>query len=210
MPTDRKLVLLSSIAAVVVLVGGWMALRPAGGADGFQQCQRSNVQGGMESFGTSFVLTNQDGDRVTDAQVFTKPTLVYFGYTFCPDICPMDTARNATAVDILSDGGVDSQSVFITVDPARDTPEVLRDFADAIDPEMIGLTGTQEEIDAVSKGWRNYYKLMNQEDQEYYLVDHLANTYLVLPETGTVEFFPRDVSAEEVASRTDCFVDAAS
>ena len=209
MQTDRKLIIVSTLAAAALLVGGWMMMRPSGAA-GFQQCLKSNVQGGMDSFGTSFVLTNQDGNRVTDAQVFTKPSLLYFGYTFCPDICPMDAARNAAAVDILSEEGLDTQSVFITVDPARDDPQALRDFADAISPQMIGLTGTPEETDAASKGWRNYYKLQDSEGSDYYLVDHLANTYLILPEAGTVEFFTRDVAAEEIADRTRCFIDATS
>ncbi|MCQ0969189.1 SCO family protein (plasmid) [Paracoccus sp. TK19116] len=209
MAQTRTLILTSTLAAAVLLVGGWLVIRPSG-TDGFQQCMRSNVQGGMDSFGTSFTLTNQDGERVTDAEVFSQPSLLYFGYTFCPDVCPMDTARNAAAVDILQERGLNAQSVFVTVDPACDTPEALSEFADAVAPDMIGLTGSQAEIDAVSKGWRNYYKLLNEDDADYYLVDHLANSYLILPKQGTVEFFPRDVSADEMAERSACFIDAAA
>lgn len=210
MTFDRKLLLGGVTAAVALLaVGGWWMSR-VDAANPFAQCQKSVVSGGMESFGGAFTLTNGAGQRVTDAQVFDKPSLLYFGYTFCPDVCPMDSARNAAAVDLMAEEGVDVQTVFVTVDPARDTPEVVAEFTQQFSPEMIGLTGSVEEIDAVSKAWRNYYKLQNQEDQDYYLVDHMANTYLVLPQQGTVEFFGRDVSPEEMADRTACFVNAAS
>jgi protein SCO1/2 len=75
---------------------------------------------------------------------------------------------------------------------------------------MIGLTGTPEEIDAVSKSWRNFYRLNDQDDPENYLVDHMTNTYLVMPGAGTVEFFGRDVPPVELADRTACFINATS
>lgn len=209
---DRKLLLTATAAAALLLaVGGWWLTKGSQSqVQGFAQCQKSVVSGGMESFGTSFTLTDQTGTRVTDAQVFSKPSLLYFGYTFCPDVCPLDSQRNAEAADLLAEQGVDVQPVFITVDPARDTPEVVSDFTSLFSPNMIGLTGSEEEIAAVSKGWRNYYKLQNETDKDYYLVDHMTNTYLVLPDHGTVEFFGRDVSPEEMAERTACFVQAAS
>lgn len=210
MALDRKLLLAGSVVAVAILAAGgfWVARKDAGNS--FAQCQNSVVAGGMEAFGTEFTLTNGDGQRVTDKQVFDKPSLLYFGYTFCPDVCPLDSARNAAATEILAERGLDVQPVFITVDPARDTPDVVGKFTYIFSEKMIGLTGTQQETDAVSKGWRNYYKLHNQDDAEYYLVDHMTNTYLVLPEQGTVEFFGRDVSPEEMADRVGCFVEAVS
>ena len=100
--------------------------------------------------------------------------------------------------------------VFISVDPRRDTPEVLRGFVETMHERMIGLTGTPEEIDAVSKSWRNFYRLNDQDDPENYLVDHMTNTYLVMPGAGTVEFFGRDVPPAELADRTACFINATS
>ncbi|TRW98811.1 SCO family protein [Paracoccus sp. M683] len=210
MKIDRKVLIAGTAVAVLALVaGGWWMSR-VDAENAFAQCQKSVVSGGMEMFGAEFTLTNGTGQRVTDKDVFTKPSLLYFGYTFCPDVCPMDSARNADAAALLKDRGLDVQTVFITVDPARDTSDVVDGFTRQFSDEMIGLTGTQQEVDAVSKGWRNYYKLQNQEDKEYYLVDHMTNTYLVLPENGTVEFFGRDVSPEEMADRTGCFVEAAA
>ncbi len=207
---NRTLLLSGVTLAAVLLVAGGFALNQGSGNEQLAQCQKSQVAGGMGSFGTKFTLTNTEGQRVTDDEVFNKPSLLYFGYTFCPDVCPLDNARNAAAIEILAEQGKDVQTVFITVDPARDTPEVLSNFTELFSENMIGLTGSLEETDAVSKGWRNYYKLNNQDDQEYYLVDHMTNTYLVLPKFGTVEYFGRDISPEEMADRTACFVDAVS
>ncbi|WP_299842093.1 SCO family protein [uncultured Paracoccus sp.] len=210
MNKDRKLILAGTAAAVALLaVGGLWMSRDAGAGD-FAQCQKSVVSGGMEAFGTEFTLTNGAGERVTDKQVFDRPSLLYFGYTFCPDVCPLDSARNAEASALLAENGMEVQPVFITVDPARDTPEAVKTFTEQFSTAMVGLTGSDDEIQAVSKGWRNYFKLHNEEDKEYYLVDHMTNTYLVLPGHGTVEFFGRDASPDEVAERTACFVEAAS
>ena len=205
---DRRLLLIGSVAAVAVLAAGGIFLAQSQGGDAFAQCRQSTVAGGMDSFGTEFTLTNQDGERVTAQQVFNKPSILYFGYTFCPDVCPLDSARNAEAAAILADRGLDAQTVFVTVDPARDTPEVVKDFVSVFPGDMIGLTGSDEEIAAINKGWRNYYKLNNEEDDEYYLVDHMTNSYLVMPGNQTVEFFSRDVSPEQMADRVGCFIDA--
>lgn len=208
MTQSRRIIIAATIAVLALLgIGAW-ALGQKGGGDKFASCRKGVVAGGMESFGGSFTLTDENGARVTDREVFTKPTLLYFGYTFCPDVCPMDTARNAEAVDLLKQSGYDVRSVMVSVDPKRDTPEVMRDFTDAIHPDMLGLTGTPEEIAAVNKLWRNYYKAQDDGTDPYYLVDHMTNTYLVMPDAGTVDFFGRDVTPEDMASRVGCFVKA--
>ena len=81
------------------------------------------------AIGGPFELVSETGETVTDADVITKPTLVYFGYTFCPDVCPLDTARNAEAVDILTERGLSVTPVFISIDPERDTPKIVGEFA---------------------------------------------------------------------------------
>ena len=205
---DRKILLIGTVAALALLGtgGAWLATRQAG--DQFAGCGGSAVAGGMDAFGTDFTLTRQDGQRVTAQQVFAKPSLLYFGYTFCPDVCPMDSARNAEAAALLAEQGKDVQTVFVTVDPKRDTPDVVADFTSLFSEDMIGLTGSEEEIAAVNKGWRNYYKANDEEDQDYYLVDHMTNTYLILPGNKTIDFFNRDTPPEIMAERVGCFVDA--
>ena len=95
------------------------------------------------------------------------------------------------------------------MDPGRDTPEVLKEWTDYLHPRMIGLTGTPEQIAAAAKAYRTYYKVPEDPEDEYYLVDHMTQTYLMLPETGFVEFFSREDTPEQIADRTACFIDAA-
>lgn len=205
---DRKYLIIGTALTVAVLAAGGAYIAVQGKGDIYAQCRASTVAGGMEAFGTEFTLTNADGQRVTDQQVFNKPSLLYFGYTYCPDVCPLDSARNAEAIELLKTRGLDAQAVFVSIDPRRDTPEAVKAFTTAFSDEMIGLTGTNEEIAAVNKGWRNYYKARDEEDKEFYLVDHMTNTYLVMPGNHTQEFFGRDVTPESMADRVGCFINA--
>ena len=205
--------LIRNIAAVVVVLGlGATAAAVYGvgpfsrGNDPFSACRTSAVAGGTSAIGGPFTLVNGQGAQVTDKDVFTKPSLIYFGYTFCPDVCPLDTVRNADAVDVLAEKGMDVTPVFISIDPDRDTPEVVAGFASAIHPNMIGLTGSAEQVKVASTAYRTYYK-KNDSGDDYYLVDHSTMSYLVLPEHGFVEFLRRDARPEQVAKTTDCFIE---
>ncbi|WP_172298557.1 SCO family protein [Pseudoruegeria sp. HB172150] len=196
--------------ALAGLLGGtfWATMMRPSSDDPFAPCRESAVAGGAGQIGGPFTLVNGDGETVTDRDVITKPSLIYFGYTFCPDICPADNARNAEATDLLIEKGYDVQPVFISIDPERDTPEVVRDWTGWMHDDMIGLTGTPEQVKAASQAYRTFYS-KQEGDPDYYLVNHSTQTYLVLPETGFVEFFNRDDTAEDIANRTSCFIDAA-
>ncbi|KIN65770.1 SenC protein [Sulfitobacter noctilucae] len=180
-----------------------MTVQDGADADQFAQCRSSTVAGDL---GGPFELINAKGETVTDSDVITEPALIYFGYTFCPDICPLDVDRNASAIEILEEQGKTVTPVFITIDPERDTPEVVGDFADAMHPRMIGLTGTPEQVKAASTAYKTYYKAHPSVDDEY-LVDHSTFSYLVLPEVGFVDYFRREVTPAEMAERIGCFVD---
>ena len=207
----RFLSILAASAVVCLLLVTWIAslgIWPFADRSGdqFASCRSSAVAGGVGQIGGPFNLLDSVGQTVTDADVITAPSLVYFGYTFCPDVCPMDTIRNAEAVDELEENGKTATPVFISIDPKRDTPEVVGDYAEAIHPRMIGLTGSPEQVTAASRAYRTYYKA-HDDDDEYYLVDHSTMTYLVLPEHGVVEFFRRDVGPEALAAKAACFID---
>jgi protein SCO1/2 len=194
------------IAAIVVAGVGLLAMfffAGKGGGDQFAQCGAGAVAGDL---GGPFTLVNGEGETVTSEQVITGPTLIYFGYTYCPDVCPLDVDRNAAAIEILEERGKMVTPVFITVDPARDTPEVVRDFSEAMHPRMIGLTGSDAQVAEASKAYRTYYKAHPPVDGEY-LVDHSTFSYLVTPENGFIEFFRRELTPEQMADKIGCFVD---
>lgn len=201
----RLYALLAAVFVAALLGGAWFLTRGGNGGDKFAQCRSSQIAGGTDTIGGPFELVNAKGETVTDKDVITEPSIVYFGYTFCPDVCPMDSARNADAIDMLAERGHSVTPVFISIDPDRDTPEAVGDFAENLHEKMIGLTGSLEQVKAASKAYKTYFK-KNEGDEDYYLVDHSTFSYLVLPEEGFVEFFRRDESAEQMAEKTACFI----
>jgi len=204
-----RLIAISATVILAVLLGGiWIATWFRSSDDQFSSCRNSAIAGGTGQIGGPFELVNSDGTTVTDRDVLTDPSLVYFGYTFCPDVCPLDLARNAETIDVLDEHGYNVTPVFISIDPQRDTPEVVGEYAYNLHERMIGLTGTPEQVKLASKAYKTYYKAHPTGD-EYYLVDHSTFSYLMLPGHGFVEFFKRDTSPEKMANRIECFLDNA-
>ena len=111
--------------------------------------------------------------------------------------------RNAEATELLFAKGIKIKPIFITIDPERDTPKVLKEFTDLMHPEMLGLTGSLKQIKAASIAYRTYYKKQVSED-EYYLVDHSTFTYFLTPQKGFVDFFRREDSPEKIAETISC------
>jgi len=200
---------LAGIAALALagFVGGGLYLSQRGADDRFAECRTGGLGGDPGQLGGPFTLVSETGETVTEADVITGPTLIYFGYTFCPDVCPLDNSRNAAAVDLLDAAGYAVTPVFISIDPDRDTPEVLAEFTGYMHPRMLGLTGSPEQVQAASRAYRTFYRVQDADDA-YYLVDHSTFTYLAFPEFGVVEVFGRDVSPDEMADRVACFVDS--
>ncbi|MDD9923986.1 MAG: SCO family protein [Boseongicola sp.] len=197
--------LYAGLAAVVLatMIGGtavWTLLRED------HVCAGNAVAGGPGSIGGPFELLDGEGRLVTDKDVITKPTLVYFGYTFCPDVCPFDVARNVLAVDILAEQGVEVTPLFITIDPERDTPEIVAQYAVDMHPDMIALTGSAEQVKAASQAYRAFYSKGSGEG-EFYLMSHSTFTYLTFPgDVGITTYFAREASPEEMASEVACHV----
>lgn len=200
---------LALVAAVVIVgmlgVAGYFAFFNAP-EDRFAECRAGQIATGPASMGGPLSLVSETGDAVTDKEMFTKPTLLYFGYTFCPDVCPLDNMRNADAQRILEERGYDIATAFISVDPERDNPEFLRDFTNFFHDDMIGYTGTPEQVKAASQAYKTYYRKRDDGDPEYYLIDHSTFTYLVFPDDGFVDFFRRDETPEQMADRVACFL----
>lgn len=201
----RTYAILASVLTLAFL--GFMAWKviPAGGDDALADCRQGQVAGG--DIGGPFTLVDTAGKTVTDKEVLVKPSLVYFGYTFCPDVCPFDMSRNADAVDILAKQGIDVTPVFITIDPERDTPEALADYAANLHPGLVALSGSAEQVSAAAQAYKAFYAKQDSED-EYYLMDHSTFTYLMLPGTGFADFYRREVTAEQMAESVACFVNS--
>jgi protein SCO1/2 len=193
----RNLVMALAGAVFVALTAAAIFLALKKPPDAPQSPAAVNVAGA--EIGGPFELTDHHGKRVTSAEVIDGPALVYFGYTFCPDICPIDTAVMASAVDLLAGQGYAVKPVFITVDPARDTPEALSYYAEAVHPGLVALTGTEDEIAAAAKAYKVYYERVNVEGSAAdYLMNHTTFTYFMMPD-GIRALFRNGYPPEEMA-----------
>ena len=157
------------------------------------------VMWNREPIGGPFALTDQNGVRRTDADFRGKLMLVYFGFTYCPDICPTDLQQMALAVDQLGPAGETVQPVFITVDPERDTVEHLKDYMALFHPRFVGLTGDAAAIRQAARAYRVYYEKVEREDKSDYTLDHSAFIYLMDRDGRYLGFFPPGTSAERLA-----------
>lgn len=152
----------------------------------------------MGKVGGPFTLTNQDGHPVTDQDFAGKYLLVYFGYTSCPDMCPTGLQSMSRALDQLGADADKVQPLFITVDPARDTPQKLKEYDSAFSPRIVGLTGSPEQIAAVAKEYQAYYQ--KGEGDEEYEVEHSSLIYLMSPKGDLVTTFDEEVDPKAIVA----------
>lgn len=152
-----------------------------------------------EPIGGPFSLTGPDGRTVSDSDFRGHWLLIYFGYTSCPDACPTDLQRMADALEALGDLAPQVQPIFITLDPARDTPAVLAEHVALFHPRLIGLSGTPAQIDEVAKRYRVRF-IRNPPDQNgRYSVDHSTNIFLMTPAGQFAEWYKAAVPARTMA-----------
>jgi len=162
------------------------------------------------SMGGRFTLTDQNGRRVSDTDFAGKYRLVYFGFTFCPDVCPVDLQaigaglRRFEAADAGRAARV--QPVFITVDPARDTPQALRAFVANFHPRLIGLTGSEVEIAQVARAYRIFYERREAGPGGGYNVNHTRMAVLYGPDGAPVAIVPHDRGPDGVAAELERWV----
>lgn len=133
--------------------------------------------GGTVKIGGPFQLTDQSGRTVTDKDLKGKPTLVFFGFTHCPEICPTTLYEITQVLDVLKDDAADVNAMFVSVDPERDSQEMLKTYLSSFHPRITGLTGTPEEIASIARSYRVYYKKVPLEGGDY-TMDHTAVVYL--------------------------------
>ena len=185
----------SAYALLVLLALGWGAawLRPG---------LLHGLTGGSGSVtvGGPFALTDQSGHPVTDQTFRGKWMLVYFGYTFCPDVCPTELQAVANALDALGPEATKIAPLFITSDPARDTVQAMAGYVKLFDPRLIGLTGTEAEIARVAREYRVYYAKVQPKDRADYLMDHSSFLYLMGPDGSFRAIFHPGISPQDLAN----------
>ena len=142
------------------------------------------------SIGGPFSLTDQHGATVTEASLKGHPSAMFFGYTFCPDVCPTTLYEATTWLEALGADGDKLKVYFVTVDPERDTEKALADYLSAFDSRIVGLTGTRAEIDRILKAYRVFSRKVPRDDGSY-LMDHTAAVYLLDADgrfTGVIDY----------------------
>lgn len=173
----------------------------------FQNVQREKLKAvttktesvGKAAIGGPFDLIDQNGKPFTEKNLLGKFALVYFGFTFCPDICPDELEKMAQAINSIDkELGYELQPVFISIDPERDTVPQVKEYVREFHPRMIGLTGPIEKVKEAARQYRVYYTKTN--DTEDYLVDHSIIMYLIDPQGAFVTFYGKNFTAEQLAS----------
>ena len=147
-----------------------------------------------------FTLTADSGERVSLDSYRGQVVLMYFGYTFCPDICPASLGELADATEMLGDRAGEVQVVMVSVDPARDTPQALAEYMDYFDPTFVGLTGSESEVEAVADAYGVFYQAEEGTPATGYLVDHLASVFVIDKTGDWVEILSYGTSGEQIAA----------
>ena len=191
MPRRAILLFSATLLFLAIAIGGYsLLLRPPPGGSGT----------GVALVGGPFSLIDHTGKPVSEQDFRGRFMLVFFGYTYCPDVCPTELQVMMAALDQLGPEAGKIQPVFISIDPERDTAEVLATYVGNFGPRLIGLTGTTEEIASVAKAYRVYYAKAGKSGSEEYLMDHSSILYLMGPDGSFVRHFTYTTDASALAA----------
>ncbi len=176
----RPVILFAAACAVIALALGLITMVVVGGRQ--QATQTTDAATGQPLVGGPFTLTNQDGQAVTEKILEGKWSLVFFGFTYCPDYCPTTLGVLNAVQERMGDKAKDLQIVFISIDPERDTPQMLKDYlsSDGFPDDVIGLTGTPEQVAQVAREYRAFYQKVGE--GEGYTMNHGLTVYLMGPD----------------------------
>ncbi len=177
----------------VVIAGGYLGLRYM--TLDIPQPPQSAAVGGP------FTLTAHTGETVSNTDFLGRFMLIYFGYSFCPDVCPVELQKLTTALTLLEEEGYDTtlfQPIFITVDPERDTVEALASYQALFHPRLIALTGSLDDIDAVAKAYKIYYSKVDDPTLGTYLMDHFSGIFAMGPAGEFQHIFTKDDTPADI------------
>jgi len=193
--SPRFVIAAAVLAGLVILgAGAFLALDMRGNPRGAGGTVLANAIGGP------FQLTDQNGKMVTDADLKGKWSLIYFGYTHCPDACPTALNDISIALEELGAKRDEVRPVFITVDPERDTSEALKSYVTSFDAPILALTGTPEQVAQAAKGYRVYYAKHPEAGGDYSM-DHSSVIYVMDPEGRFTASFTHESTPEQIAER---------
>ena len=159
----------------------------------------NELMSGKGAVGGSFTLTDHFGQTRSLADFQGKVVLIYFGYMFCPDICPTDLANIARLLALLDKDSANVQAIFITLDPTRDTQELIGKYVAHFDKRILGLRGTEAQTKELATQYKTYYEKVRVNGPQY-LIDHTAFIYLMNREGKYVAFFPPGTIPERMAT----------
>ncbi len=192
---------LAAAALGALIAGGSLAYVFVGGGTPGTMALRESVSTGKALVGGPFNLIDQTGKAVTEKDFKGRYLLVFFGYTFCPDICPSGLQVISAALDQLGQDADKITPVFISIDPARDTPEKMGAYVKSFHPRLIGLTGSPADVAAVIKAYRVYAKKVpDDRNRADYTMDHSSVVYLMGP-TGELVTFSAEISKPDVLAQ---------
>jgi cytochrome oxidase Cu insertion factor (SCO1/SenC/PrrC family) len=186
----------SMIFGIVVLL-----LAAALGGYALLQDRVRPMGSGVALVGGPFTMVNHKGEVVTEKSFLGKPMLLFFGFTFCPDICPTELQVMTAAIAELGDKGKDIQPILVSIDPARDTPEVLAAYVSNFGDNVMGLTGSEAQVAAMAGEYRVFYaKQENPKDPANYQMDHSSIIYLMGPDGQFLKHFSYTTDAKALAA----------
>jgi protein SCO1/2 len=200
-PQRLKAVIIGCFAVIAIGLGAIAAILLASKDGPLSIVDRGSV--GTPAIGGPFQLVDQTGKTVSDADYRGRFMLIYFGYSFCPDVCPTALSVMADAMDQVPEAArAKIQPIFITIDPERDTVALMKDYVAQFYPTLIGLTGTPEQTAAAAKAYRSYFKKNEAtKTQENYLMDHSSIVYLMGPDGRFLTNFTHETTPEKMAAK---------
>ena len=194
--SPRNILLLASVALVAIFVAlmTTFVMTP-----GQSNASIQETSSGKALIGGPFTLVDHQGQERTEQDLLGKYSVMYFGFTFCPDACPTALGQMTTAIQQLpAEQQAAIKPVFVTVDPERDTVEAVADYVTLFSDDLLGLTGTQEQIDQIKSVYRVYSQKAQTEESSDYLVDHSSYIYVMAPNGDYLKHFSHNDSAETI------------
>jgi protein SCO1 len=190
----------AALAFIALLIGATIGFIQLSNRNNATVIDKGTTPMAGVAIGGPFTLTDHNGNIVTEKSYSGQYKLVFFGFTNCPMVCPTGLQKMAKALDTLGYAEKNIQPILISVDPERDTPDVLKQYVNQFHPKLVGLTGTKTDIENVQKAYRVYSAKVQDDTMTDYTMDHSAFMYLMSPDGKLVSLYQDSDTAEQIAA----------